>query len=133
MKNKIKKGNLNSEFKKNIKTRGWFIGSFLDKSSLLSNNDLEIKWGVHKKGELYDKIRAVKHSKSLSILIRGKIGIDFPDLNKKIILKKEGDYLYWSEKTFHTSKILEDSLVLTIRWPSLKDNLIEKEIVQIKN
>ena len=115
MDNNFISGNLNNIVSKNPKTNGWFIGHFIEKPSFFNDKDIEIKWGIHKKGEKLEKIRASNNSKSLSILISGKTKISFPDLKKEIILSKQGDFVYWDKKIFHNSEIIEDSIFLTIR------------------
>jgi hypothetical protein len=121
-------GNLNKKISKKPSRNGWFAGHFMDSSSLLKNNEVELKWGVHKKGEKYLSLKKTKKAKSLAIMIKGKIRISFPDLKKKIILSKMGDYAIWDKEIFHTSEFLEDTTMLTVRWPSLANDNIEKKI-----
>jgi len=123
----IKSGNLNNEVLKNPQTRGWFVGHFIGDSFGIKSDELEIKWGAHKKGETFDKIRANKNGKSLSILISGKAKISFPDEKKEVILSNQGDFVFWEAGIFHTSKIIEDSVFLTIRWPSIPNDVIIKQ------
>ncbi len=125
-------GNLNKNFLKNNKRRGWFIGHFINKP-FFKDEDIEIKWAIHKKGEKFNSIRSAKKSKSLSILISGKTKISFPELKKEIILSKQGDFVYWNKKVFHTSEIIEESVFLTIRWPSLPNNIIIKKPSKFKS
>lgn len=120
----IEAGNLNKSVSENPETRGWFIGQFIESPSSFKDNDIEVKWGIHKKGEKLDKVRASKHSKTLSVLISGKTKISFPDQNKDFILSKQGDFVFWEAEVFHTSEIIEDSIFLVIRWPSLANNVI---------
>lgn len=124
--NSIEIGNLNKLTASDPETRGWFIGQFIKEPLCFKDEDVEIKWGIHKKGELLDQIRASKKSKSLSILISGKTRISFPEQNKDLILSEQGDFVFWEAGVFHNSEILEDSIFLTIRWPSLPNNTITK-------
>jgi len=103
----------------NPQQRGWMLGSFLDPNSPLHSDAVEIKWGVFKKGEDKTVAAANRVAKSISILVKGRVNLLFPDHDTIIELKKEGDYAYWENNVFHTSQILEDSVVITIRWPSI--------------
>lgn len=96
----IENGNLNKLVSLNPETRGWFVGNFINSLSSFNNNNVEIKWGIHKKGEKLDKVRANKNSKTLSILISGKTKISFPDENKEFILSSQGDFVFWEKGVF---------------------------------
>ena len=122
----IKAGNLNKTVSENPKTRGWFLGHFIEEPYCFKDDSIEVKWGIHKKGEKLDIVRATKYSKTLSILISGKTKISFPDENKDFILSEQGDFVFWEKEIFHTSDIIEDSVFLVIRWPSLPNNIITK-------
>jgi hypothetical protein len=104
--------------------KGWVIGNFIDQTSPFSIPDFEIKWGVYKKGDRKINPGLNQLAKSLTILIRGKFQIEFPELNQKFILQTEGDYIYWPPSISHTWEALEDFLTLTIRWPSLPNDQI---------
>ena len=97
--------------------KGWVVGHFMEESSPLKTNDLEIKWGVNKAGDT--KIAPAKNTqaKSLAILIKGKVKLQFND--KDITLRKEGDYCFYDAGVSHSWIVEEDSLTITIRWPSL--------------
>ena len=61
-------------------------------------------------------------AKTISILIKGKFLLIFPEENKEIVLEKQGDFVFWDSKVYHGSEALEDSTVLTIRWPSIPND-----------
>jgi hypothetical protein len=126
----ITSGNLTNETNKYPDKRGWFVGQFIDTSSLLHSKNLEIKWGLHKAGEIFDTIRMNKHAKSLSILIDGEFKFIFPDTNKTYHLKQKGDFIFWDAGVFHSTECKKDSTILTIRWPSI-DNDVETKIKKI--
>lgn len=116
--NKLANGN----FKDVIDKRNgnlWVMGHFMEPDSSLQSNDLEIKWGLHHPGESKDSLGTNLQSKTLAILIRGKISLKFPDHNQEIVLEKEGDYVYWDRGVVHSWSVQEESLVITIRWPSI--------------
>lgn len=107
--------------------RGWFMGHFISEKSFFHNKDFEIRCANHKKGDKKENTVANIKSKSISILINGKCVIRFPQQNKEIILSKQGDFVFWNSKVYHNSEVLEDSTILTIRWPSIPDDVISLE------
>ena len=42
-----------------------------------------------------------------------------PEEREEIVLSREGDYVRWVPGTDHTWKAEQDSVVLTVRWPSV--------------
>jgi hypothetical protein len=118
---KIISGNLNNQEDK--EKRGWFIGNFITDNKYFYNKEFEVRWFSHKKGEKKEEISANKSAKTLSILINGKFLIRFPQDKKEIILSKSGDYAFWDSGVYHNSEALKDSTVLTIRWPSINDDI----------
>lgn len=100
--------------------RGWFIGHFIDSSfGLRSTSDIEVKWGEHKPNEERKNPGVNNQSTTLTLLISGAFIIEFPDFNKSISLKKMGDYVIFGPGVSHTWKAIDDSIVLTVRWPSV--------------
>lgn len=101
-------------------TTGWFIGTFIDPANRLRcTEDIEIKWGVHSANEEKSSFGINEKATSLAILIKGSCVFNFPDLKTSISLKKQGDYVIYAPGVSHNWKVLEDSIVLTIRWPSI--------------
>lgn len=93
------------------------MGNFVDKKlGLRHSDDVEIKWKNHTKGEERSEWATNETRTSIGILIRGKVEMVFRD--KTQILSKEGDYVMWGPSIDHKWRVLEDSLVITIRWPS---------------
>lgn len=111
---KIATGNFNSQVND---YRGWVVGHFLGADSPLKTNDLEVKWGFHKRGESKNVKASNTRAKSIAILIRGKVRLRFDD--KDIVLAKEGDYCFYDSGVSHSWVVEEDCLAITIRWPSL--------------
>lgn len=123
---KILNTNLYDLVAKHPENKGWFFGQFIKNPEIFNSNDLELKWGVHQKGEPMNVVKANNESKSLSILISGKVKILYPDQNESVLLEKQGDSVYWENNVFHSAEILEDSTILTIRWPSIEGDQIFK-------
>jgi hypothetical protein len=112
----------------------WFVGDLLKWSEkrepglqpvdygFRNTRSLEIKWGVHARGEtrpsgwsqISDKI-------TLSLLVRGKFLLRFrrPENSTdewEHTLQEEGDYAVWQEEIEHTWIAQEESVILTVRW-----------------
>lgn len=104
--------------------RGWFVGSFIDKRFGLRHSDeVEIKWGVHIAGEERSDWVTGERRTTAGILIDGKWEMIFRD--RIITLEYPGDYVIWGKGTDHKFRALEDSVILTVRWPSLNQDLIK--------
>ncbi len=122
----IKTGNFNANIIETPERRGWVLGHFIESQSLFHSTDIEIKWGVHKKGEKISTLKASTQAKSLAILLSGKICIFFPETNETTILEKEGDFALWNSGVFHNYEFIEDTTVITIRWPSIPNEVSNK-------
>ena len=102
-------------------TRGWFVGAFIDSNSgLVKNGDVEVKWGIHPKGEKRTSKADSGDATTLSILIQGEYAIRFND--EEIVLRKAGDYIIFMPNQPHDLEALEDTVIITVRWPSLSSN-----------
>jgi quercetin dioxygenase-like cupin family protein len=59
---------------------------------------------------------------TLVILISGRFRIRFSnEPGDEVVLVEQGNYVIWGAGIDHTWGAEEDSVVLTIRWPSLTD------------
>jgi hypothetical protein len=107
-------GNVNEASKD---TRGWFLGHFMPgEENPLRTGELELKWYTHAKGETREQWAPGNPVKTLNILIRGHFVLLFP--NQEIALEKEGDFVLFGPDMPHSFRSVEESLVLTVRWPS---------------
>ena len=114
----IKTGNAATDSKE---TRGWFVGHFIDESlGLCHSDDVEIKWGVHKAGEERGEWMTGETRTALCILISGKFVAEFRD--KTVTLEKPGDYVMWGKDVDHQWRVPEDTVTVTVRWPSVPTN-----------
>jgi hypothetical protein len=103
--------------------RGWFIGHFVSPArDLRCTQNIEVKWGVHQPNEEKPTYSVNEKAATLTILISGSFVMIFPDLNSSITLKRTGDYVIFAPRVPHAWKALEDSVVLTVRWPSIPDD-----------
>jgi mannose-6-phosphate isomerase-like protein (cupin superfamily) len=102
-------------------TRGWFLGHFIaGDENPLQTSDLELKWYTHAKGETRSEWAPANPVKTLNILIRGHFVLLFPE--REIALLTEGDFVLFGPGVPHSFRSEQESLVLTVRWPSLPPN-----------
>lgn len=98
--------------------KGWLVGHFREPGPHHSS-DIEVKWGVHSAG----KQRNSPHTpdarvKTLSLLLTGQFIADFKT-HGQIHWDKEGDYFFWTHNLPHSTEMLKDTIILTLRWPSI--------------
>jgi len=99
-------------------TRGWFVGHFMPgEGSPLASRDVELKWFTHAKGETRSEWSPAIAARTLNLLIRGHFVLRFPD--REVALTREGDFVLFGPGVPHSFRSVEESLVLTVRWPSL--------------
>ncbi|MFF3211612.1 signal peptidase I [Streptomyces sp. NPDC002886] len=97
--------------------RGWLLGHFKEPGDPRHSEDVEIKWGVHPKGEERASWVRGESRTALQVLISGRFRLEFPGRN--VVLAEQGDYVVWGRGVDHSWYAEEDSVVLTVRWPSL--------------
>jgi mannose-6-phosphate isomerase-like protein (cupin superfamily) len=99
-------------------SRGWFLGHFMPgDGNPLRTSELELKWFTHAKGETRNEWAPGIPVKTLNVLVRGHFVLLFPD--REIALEKEGDFVLFGPGVPHSFRSVQESLVLTVRWPSL--------------
>jgi len=82
--------------------------------------ELELKWYTHAKGERRVEWAPGSPVKTVNILVRGHFVLLFPD--REIALAEEGDFVLFGPGVPHSFRSEQESLVLTVRWPSLPPN-----------
>jgi hypothetical protein len=92
-----------------------------ERFGLRNNNDIELKWGIYKKGDERSVWAECSNKTAMSILMRGDFTFYFREVNdhskcREVRLENEGDYVIWREHVEHTWKMKEDSVILTLRW-----------------
>ena len=106
--------------------RGWFIGHFLaPDSGPAATVMVEVKWGVHSAGEVKAIEGVNQTAATMSLLVSGCFRLDFPSHQASVTLVRPGDYAVWSRGVSHRWHVLEDSVVVTVRWPSRPDDQSE--------
>jgi uncharacterized cupin superfamily protein len=97
--------------------RGWFVGSFLNAEDARSTEDVEVKWGLHPAGETRASWNQNETATTLCLLVSGRFNLDFDaDL---VTLARPGDHAVWGPGIKHRWHAVDDSVVLTVRCPSL--------------
>jgi hypothetical protein len=97
--------------------RGWFVGHFVEAAGGARRTEaVEVKWGVHPAGEARAAWAWNEAATTLSILVRGRFRIVFE--SGEYLLAREGDYVLWPPGVRHHWRAEEDSIILTVRWPS---------------
>jgi len=100
-------------------TRGWFLGHFMPGAdNPLRSGDVEVKWFVHPKGDVRPEWAPGHPVRTLNVLVRGSVVLFFPD--REVLLGREGDFVLFGPGVPHSFRAVEESLVVTVRWPSLK-------------
>lgn len=113
----------------------WFVGDLErwcalngvpfepSRHGLRSTQALEIKWGLHRKGDPRPGgWTGPSPRMCLSLLVQGDFMLKFrlpesPEQETTYRMTEVGDYLLWREDGEHTWMALEDSIILTVRWP----------------
>lgn len=98
-------------------SRGWFVGHFMPgEDNPLRTSDVEMKWATHSKGETRSEWAPPNPVRTLNILIRGRFVLLFPE--QEVLLQNEGDYVMFGPDIAHSYRSEEESLIMTVRWPS---------------
>lgn len=95
---------------------GWVVGHFMKPDDVRRSSDVEIKWGVHRAGEERATWQEIEQRTTVLILISGRFEITLDA--GSFMLEKSGDYVMWGHGIGHSWRAHEDSVMLTVRWPS---------------
>ena len=97
--------------------QGWLLGHFRPAGDPRHSTDVEIKWGRHPKGDRRARWVTGEERTALLILISGRFHVELPD--RTVVLTDPGDYIVWGRGVDHSWQAEEESVVLTVRWPSI--------------
>lgn len=102
-----------------VGTRGWLLGHFLKESNggVRATEALEVKWGIHPEGERRAEWVSGDERTTLLVLVQGRFRLDLSV--GTVVLKRQGDYVVWGPGIDHSWQAEQDSIVLTVRWPSV--------------
>jgi len=100
-------------------SRGWILGHFMaGPHNPLHSDDVEVKWYTHARGETRAGWAPPITVKTLNVLIHGRFAVLFPD--REVVLQEQGDFVLFGPGVAHSFRSIEESLVLTVRWPSIR-------------
>jgi hypothetical protein len=107
-----------------IRGSGWFVGQFVSPDwGLRHQTDVELKWAIHADGEQRRHgPEANGNATTISVLIHGVLRATFLiDGTPYIVtLQKEGDYVVFGPDVVHSWEALDDTVVLSVRFPSIE-------------
>ncbi|MFI6031874.1 signal peptidase I [Amycolatopsis magusensis] len=98
------------------RTKGWLVGHFIPAGNPRHAADVEIKWGTHRQGERRSEWARGGTQTTVSLLVSGRFRVDFP--GGHTVLARVGDYVMWGPGIDHSWEAIDDSVIVTIRWPS---------------
>ena len=97
---------------------GWIVGHFI-KDGARKTSDVEVKLAHHSQGPAGQGWSNCRTGITLSILISGRFQIEFRNAPIDVVeMHTPGQYVIFGPEIPHRSTALEDSLFLTVRWPS---------------
>jgi hypothetical protein len=97
--------------------RGWLLGHFMNPTDgVRSTNDVEVKWGIHPSGDQRATWTADDQRTTLVLLVQGRFRVELTE--GTVTMQRQGDYIMWGPGIDHTWHAEEDSIVITVRWPS---------------
>ncbi|MCS0603714.1 signal peptidase I [Streptomyces sp. LP11] len=103
--------------------RGWLLGHFKEPGDPRHSDAVEVKWGVHPRGERRARWVRGEVRTALLVLVSGRFRLEFP--GREVLLAEQGDYAVWGQGVDHSWVAEEDSVVLTVRWPSVAGYAVE--------
>ncbi|MUL43179.1 signal peptidase I [Streptomonospora sp. PA3] len=104
---------------------GWILGHFKDGADPRHSEAVEVKWGVHPRGDRRAQWVTGEERTALLVLISGRFHVEFP--GRVVVLEQQGDYVVWGRGTEHSWVAEEESVVMTVRWPSVPGYAVTAE------
>ena len=95
---------------------GWLLGHFMPDGDVRHSEAVEIKWGVHPRGDRRAQWVTQERRTALIMLVSGRFRIDLP--GRSVVLARQGDYVVFSG-IGHSWFAEEASVILGVRWPSI--------------
>jgi quercetin dioxygenase-like cupin family protein len=105
--------------------KGWLLGHFKDVGDPRHSEAVEVKWGVHARGERRARWVEGERRTALQVLVSGRFRVEFP--GRDVVLARRGDYVVWGPGVDHSWVAEEESVVLTVRWPSVPGYAVRHE------
>lgn len=96
--------------------RGWLLGHFMPAGDPRQAGGVEIKWGVHPRGDKRAQWVTAESRTAAIFLVSGRFRVDLPD--RSVVLDRPGAYVVFSG-VGHSWEAEEDSTAICVRWPSV--------------
>jgi hypothetical protein len=107
-----------------VRDTGWFVGQFVPPElGPRHQTDVELKWVIHPDGDRrMHGAEANRNATTISVLISGTLRTTFEiDGTMRVVtLQKQGDYVIFGPEIVHSWEALGDTLVLSVRFPSIE-------------
>ncbi|MFI6402343.1 signal peptidase I [Streptomyces sp. NPDC050548] len=105
--------------------RGWLLGHFKEADDPRHTDAVEVKWGIHPQGdERLEWVRGDERT-ALLVLVSGRFRVEFPE--RSVLLEQQGDYVVWGPGVDHSWFAEEESVLVTVRWPSVSGYAVTPE------
>jgi quercetin dioxygenase-like cupin family protein len=85
-----------------------------------STKDVEIEWGIHHIGEKRTEWTSDDQRTTLVLLVDGDFVVNLTQGSAE--LTRQGDYAVWGPGIDYSWEAKENSVVITVRWPSSPSN-----------
>jgi quercetin dioxygenase-like cupin family protein len=105
---------------------GWLLGHFKPVGDVRHSTEVEVKWGVHPAGEARSRWATGERRTALLVLVSGRFRVELPD--RTVVLGEPGDYVVWGRGVDHSWYAERESVVLTVRWPSVPGYRVEPPV-----
>jgi quercetin dioxygenase-like cupin family protein len=89
----------------------------MDADHVRMSRDVEIKWASHPARDRRESWFENETRTTVVMLVSGRFRIDLSV--GAAILAEQGDYAMWGPGIGHSWQAEEDSVVVTVRWPSV--------------
>lgn len=103
--------------------RSWLVGHFKPQGDIRYDEDVEVKVSTHRAGEKRAQWTKGEVRRTFFMLMSGRwrleLAVEGDDERETIVLDQPGDYVVWGHGVAHTYEALADSMVITVRWPSV--------------
>ncbi|MBO4208261.1 signal peptidase I [Micromonospora echinofusca] len=107
---------------------GWLLGHFMPADAdVRHSTDVEVKWGVHPAGDRRVQWVRGEQRTALLVLVSGRFRVELPD--RTVRLTSPGDYVVWGRGVDHSWYAETETVVLTVRWPSVPGYRVPDPVV----
>jgi hypothetical protein len=106
-----------------VRGSGWFVGQFVPPElGLRHQTAVELKWGIHPDGEKRSHPWANGNATTISILITGSLHVTFhlDGTEQVMTMRQPGDYVAFGPQMVHSWEAVGDTVVLSVRFPSVE-------------